>query len=224
MICTKTAVVDGKLTNVLTEQEYSENYKLYENNQNMYANSAIEVTTKSGDYILPFRNKTDNLPGIYSEGFLYFVREPVTEDDMEKYKSSNIDVTDLRDSKSIEDFMSKTKIIKDMEMSTLSGSDDVFIPPLLEEDTPEMRAFKEAVALKQCDINKYSQRFGDNFLNDKRIFKTGSVTMNKLISISKNLDMEVELVLRDASDTVPNRMGKEVRVILTGDQYDNEQL
>ena len=207
MICTKTAVVDGKLTNVLTEQEYSENYKLYENNQNMYANSAIEVTTKSGDYILPFRNKTDNLPGIYSEGFLYFVREPVTEDDREKYKSSNIDVTDLRDSKSIEDFMSKTKIIKDMEASTLSGSDDVFIPPLLEED-----------------INKYSQRFGDNFLNDKRIFKTGSVTMNKLISISKNLDMEVELVLRDASDNVPNRMGKEVRVILTGDQYDNEQL
>ena len=51
MICTKTAVVDGKLTNVLTEQEYSENYKLYENNQNMYANSAMEIIS----YLLGIR-------------------------------------------------------------------------------------------------------------------------------------------------------------------------
>ena len=77
--------------------------------------------------------------------------------------------------------------------------------------------------VQNCDINKYAPRFGENFLNDKRLFKTGSITMNKLISISKNLDIEAELILRDTSDDVPNKMGREVRVILTGDSEDDNE-
>ena len=47
--------------------------------------------------------------------------------------------------------------------------------------------------------------------------------MNKLISISKNMDIEAELILRDTSDDVPNKMGREVRVILTGDSEDDNE-
>ena len=77
-------------------------------------------------------------------------------------------------------------------------------------------AFKQAIASKHMDINKYAPRFGDNYLNDKRILKTSSITMNKLVAMSERLDIEVELTLRNASDNVPNPMDKPITVILTG--------
>ena len=103
-----------------------------------------------------------------------------------------------------------------METTILTDSDSIFTPPMNQDDTPEMRAFKQAIASKHMDINKYAPRFGDNYLNDKRILKTSSITMNKLVAMSERLDIEVELTLRNASDNVPNPMDKPITVILTG--------
>ena len=115
----------------------------------------------------------------------------------------------------MKDFLSKNAQIRDMESTILSEIDSVFTPSIGENDSPEMKAFKEAIIMKHIDINKYAPRFGDNFLNDKRILKTGSITMNKLISMCQKLDIEVQLTLRDASDDVINPMSEEITTILT---------
>ena len=108
-----------------------------------------------------------------------------------------------------------------MEASALTEVDSIFIPQINPNDSPEMSAFKEAIIAKKIDINKYASRFGDNFLNDKRILKTTSITMNKLISMCQKLDIEAELTLRDVqSDNIPNPMMKEITVILTNNTGD----
>ena len=79
-----------------------------------------------------------------------------------------------------------------------------------------MTFFKESISIKHINIISYAPRFGENFLNEKSIFKTPSITMNKLVSMCKKLDIEAELTLRNASPDVANPMPNEVTVILTG--------
>ena len=100
-----------------------------------------------------------------------------------------------------------------METDILTDADSIFCPTISNNDSPEMAAFKEAIIAKHIDINKYASRFGENFLNDKRILRTNNITMNKLVSMCKKLDIEAELILRDSKTCQANKMGdgKEIR-------------
>jgi hypothetical protein len=78
-----------------------------------------------------------------------------------------------------------------------------------------MKAIKDAITSKSMDLNKYAPRFGDNFLNTKRLLKGDSITMNKLIEVSNALDIEAELILRNASTDIANPMANEIHMIIT---------
>ena len=218
----KNATVDGKLVDVLTEEQYSDKWKMYSDNPGLYNDTALEVKQGDTTYILPFRGKMDDRPGIYNMGAMYYTKFP-KEDQKDTYDASKVPVVDYSDITTVQDFLNKNAQVRNMENVILTDIDSVFIPPVLPDDTPEMRAFKSAIASKHCDINKYSSRFGDNYLNDKRILKTNSITMNKMISIAKNMDIEAELILRNPTDReIPNPMDREIRVILTGGGDDDE--
>lgn len=211
----KNATLDGKLVDIISEDEYIQKWRLYSENPSMQSTTAVEVTGPDGvDYVLPFRGKTDERPGIYADGCIYFLKYP--EDQNSSYVKDNLDIIDFADVKNVKDFLEKNAQIREMETNVLTDIDSVFTPPITPQDTPEMKAFKEAIASKHMDINKYAPRFGDNFLNDKRILKTNSITMNKLVSMCKKLDIEAELTLRNSNPDVANPMSKEITVILTG--------
>lgn len=211
------ATIDGRLVDVLSTDEYANKWRMFQDNPTMYQSSALDISDKSGErFILPFRIKSDDRPGIYNEGAIYRIRLPKTEEEVKEYSYGSNDVVDIGNSGNVKTFLDRNKQVRDMEAVILTDIDDVYSPPMLQNDSPEMRAFKEAIASKHCDINKYAPRFGDNFLNDKRILKTPNITMNKLVSMSQKMDIEVELILRNAKDDVPNPMDKDIHVILTG--------
>lgn len=211
----RTTTLDGKVMDIVSEEEYIKKWRMYAENLSIQFSTAVEIQDENGeDYILPFRNKTDERPGIYADGSIYFLKFPTEEES--QYKKKNLEIIDFSDTANIKDFLDKNAQIREMETNVLTDIDSVFIPPMFPDDSPEMRAFKEAVASKHMDINKYAPRFGDNFLNDKRILKTNSITMNKLVSMCNNFDIEAELILRNANPDVPNPMKKEIRTILTG--------
>ena len=60
---------------------------------------------------------------------------------------------------------SKQEEVKRMESEVLSNSDNLFKPIPKENDAPEMKALKEAICLKNIDIDAYADRFLDNFNN-----------------------------------------------------------
>lgn len=219
---TKTTILDGKLMDIISPEEYNAKKKIIEDNQTIANSTALEIHKydTNEDYVLPLRGRLDDRPGVYDEGAVRFIRFP-SEENKDEYLRDKLDIVDYTNTNDIKEFLKKNNQVRDMETITLTDIDNVFKPPMLTDDTPEMRAFKMAVDAKHCDINKYAPRFGDNFLNDKRILKTSNITMNKLISISKNLDIEVELKLRDARPDVANPMGKEISVILTRGDIDN---
>lgn len=210
----KTSTIDGKVVDIISEEEYLAKYDVY-NNSSINSSTAVEVIDNDGNtFALPFRGRTDERPGIYPDGSVYFIKYPNNRLES-SYNIANIEIIDFSDIKNINDFLEKNSQIREMETNVLTDIDSVFVPPISSSDTPEMKAFKEAVIAKHMDINKYAPRFGDNFLNDKRILKTNSITMNKLRDIGEKLDIEIELILRDKNPDVPNPMGKEVSTILT---------
>ena len=215
----KKARVDGKLVDLITAKEYKK--ELFGN-----SSTAIEMEVDGDNYVLPVRSLSDDRPGFYDTGAVSFIKLPedCTDEDVKKedYLYDQIPVYDFGNAKGIGDVLNTQAQIRGMEADLLTDIDSIYHPIRHDEDTPEMKAIKDAIDLKGCDINKYSGRYGENFLNDKRILKGKDITLKKLVSHAQNLDMEVELIIRDKSPDVPNPMGVEVRAILTGRNESDE--
>lgn len=200
--------INGKVIDVYTVDNLPENNSLLEN-----SGLLIDGT------VYPFKKKTDRGPGIYDTGMscgltkLYVIQEPKTEEEIKEYDIKTNSV-DFNNKDNLAAYMKKMDSLKQMERSILMNVDSVYKPVIRPDDTKEMKAFKYAVGLKNCDITAYKDRFGSNYNNDKRLFEKDSITMKKMSYLTDILDMNVEIIFRDKSPDVPNPMGKEVRVCL----------
>ena len=99
----------------------------------------------------------------------------------------------------------------------------MFIPEIGSDDTPEMIALKQAIMDKHIDIDKYEQRFGPNYNNDKRLLKKGNITFGKLRSICDALDIKVTLTIEDSAPDVPNPIGRATTAEITGSSASEEE-
>jgi hypothetical protein len=218
----RNASIDGKVLDIITEEEYSKQYKMYLENPSICSMTALEVNNNDQSYLLPFRGKTDDRPGIYPDGCVYFVKFPQSDEEESVYNKNNIDIVDFTNMSNINDFLEKNNQIREMENLALSDSDEIFVPPISGNETEAMKAFKQAIIAKHMDVDRYSARFGENYLNDKRILKGDDITMNKLISICNKFDIEAKLTLSDKHSDVANPMGTSIEVVLT-DKYVSEE-
>lgn len=218
----RNASIDGKVLDIITEEEYSRQYKTYLENPSICSMTALEVSNNDESYLLPFRGKTDDRPGIYPDGSIYFVKFPQNEEEENTYNKKNLSVVDFTNMDNINDFLEKNNQVREMENLALSDSDEIFIPPISGNETEAMAAFKKAIIAKHMDVDRYSARFGENYLNDKRILKGDDITMNKLISICNKFDIEAKLVLSDKHADVANPMGTSIETVLT-DKYISEE-
>lgn len=196
-------------------------FEEYGAHKDIYANThtAIEIEAGNRKLVLPYKKKGSTGPGLYDEGIFCFIQEPESDDD--RYDIAK--VINLSKSQNINELMEKNKMIKDMEDEILTNSDNLFVPNIGPDDTPEMIGLKEAVISKGIDIDNYEDRFGPNFPNDKRLFKSGKITMDKLKRVANNLDIGVKITFYDKSSNVPNPMDKVIeKVITTGGNYNND--
>lgn len=213
----KCAIMNGKRFNVYSEEQLFK-YKsdLLQDDQ-----SAIEIKNGEESIILPIRSdssKSDK-PGVYinEKNPFAFLCYPTTEEEKETYIPAKDHIVDWREPNTMQELADlKDQLNKTMNqyLETDTESGNVFRPPLLENDTAEMRALKHCIIAKNIEIDKYAERFGVNFPNDKRKMKDSEITSFLLKRTCTNLDIEVDMVFRDASPDVPNPMGKTVRVNL----------
>lgn len=207
----KKAKVGDKITTVLSPQEVMQNKAM----QNKF--TSVQV----GDSVLPVKNFYDpTSPGFYimNNGLIGKIILP-SEKDKEEYSSNNI--VDFSDVTTMKELIEKQEEVKKLESEVLSNSDNLFKPIIKENDSPEMKAIKQAICLKNIDIDAYADRFGDNFNNDKRLLKGPSITMSKTKSVCDKLDMKVTLTISDKSPDVPNPIGKSITVDICG--YDDSE-
>lgn len=202
----KKAKINGRVTTVVTPIEALEN-EVYQNKF-----TSVEVN----NVILPVKKSYDpSSPGFYimASGnigkFIYPSKE-----DIEEYSCDNI--VDFSDVETMKDLISKQEEVKRMESEVLSNSDNLFKPVIKENDTPEMKALKKAICLKNIDLDLYQDRFGDNYNNDKRLIKGSNITLSKLKTICNGLDIKATLILSDVSNSIPNPIGESITVDICG--------
>lgn len=207
----KKAKVDGRVTTVVSPQEVL-NSPLYQDKF-----TSVEVN----DMLLPVKKSYDpTTPGFYlmNGNKLGRIIYP-SDEEREEYSSEN--AIDFSNVQNMRELISKQEEVKRLESEVLSNSDNLFKPIPKENDSPEMKALKEAICSKNIDIDAYSDRFLDNFNNDKRLLKGSSITISKMKSICDKLDMKVTLTISDASQNIPNPIGKSISVDICG--YNNDE-
>lgn len=196
----------------------------YENREKLKDSSVAVGIQDNERYIaLPyFNNKGDKIeqPGVYNNGDIDFIVYP-TNEERSNYEPSIIDFDNITSMKDYQERKSELDKVERNYLMTNEDKDNCFIPPLLENDTPEMRAVKEAIIAKHIDLDKYADRYGTNYPNDKRRYKDNSITLFLLKRTCENLDMKASLIISDKSPDVPNPIGKEIVVnLITGNDED----
>ena len=204
----KKVEIENKLYSVVSLLEYSKNHDLYNPKS-----TAVEVN--GGSMVLPIKNPmTETGPGVYyseSRPYANIVKPaPGTEAD---YSASK--VIDLSSSRDIGELIRKNNMLRDLQSDLMVSSKDsnIFYLTITPEDTPEMKALKQAINSKQIDKKVYEDRF-PQFQNDMRLLKGHSITLSKLISICNGFDISCIMTLRDKEDAA-NPIGDELTVDLT---------
>lgn len=205
------AKINDAIYDVISIEEYYKNPSAY--------GSYTAINGEDG-YVYPIRTKTDNRPGFYPTGGMDFFKMPVG-GEVNVYTQQN--VINFKDATSLREIIQTQQKLESEERTILTTIDNVFAPEITNNDTPEMRALKQAVLDKHIDLDKYESRFGPNYNNDKRLLKKNSITFGKLRSIADALDIKVSMTIEDASPDAPNPIGRAITVDLTGGQTTLEE-
>lgn len=215
----KYGLMNGKSYDIVDSDNFYQKRDIYKD-----AGVAIIIGSEKDQVTLPYMEKGTKMdrPGIYDVGSVDIIQYP-TEEQRQDYQPTIIDFDNVVD---MEDFRNKSNALRsiDKEVLTTVASDSQFIPPLLETDSPEMRAIKEAIIAKNIDLDKYSERYGTNYPNDKRRYKDDKITLYLIKRTCECLDMKAQLILEDKSPDVANPIGRKIVADLTsGFNTDEEE-
>ena len=214
----KRADIGGVLTDIIPMEQYLDN-------QDVYATSNVAmVCERDGKkYVLPARKATDLRPGYYTQGSncVALARLPSSDCDT-NYNYDDV-VIDFSKEKTIQGIMEKQNQCRNIEYANLCNPDSIFIPAIDQDDSPLMKGFKEATIAKHFDISKYKDRFGANYLNDIRQYQKNDITIKMIERICDNIDQDVYVTFKDKPGDIPNPMGREITVKITGNGNNEEE-
>lgn len=207
----KKATIDNNMYDVYSFDEFSQYRTIID----------TECAIEENGYIYPIRTTTDVKPGFYTEGekTVGFFVPPQSDEDKQKYSSDNVIDFSSKDMKVL---IEQSDILQQHEREILTSIDNIYTYTYDPKDDPEMALLKEALALKQCDIDKYDYKFGlKDYPNNKRLLNGHSMTNKKYKKFGNNYDLKITMTIEDASPDVPNPMGKVISRVITNDREDD---
>jgi hypothetical protein len=211
------AMIKGETYNVLSYEEFNKSQALWD-----IGNIAVVDEINGETYVLPYRGKYEDgkssQPGIYSAGPLNF---EITPNEREEANYKNIPIVTISSNDDIQTILEKENVLSKLAEPWITNPDNITQINIKENDEPGMKCLKSAINSKHCDIDRYNQRFGQNFPNDKRQLKNSSVTLKIIDRYCDNLDMEAILTIRDKEPGVPNPMKHPISISLTTGEFLN---
>lgn len=210
------APINGHMYYVYDYQSYVENQELVKAEK-----SAVIIERDGKKYYMPYKGEYESQisPGIYDAGavdFVIYPEEAIEESYMPK------DIINYSNTDSAKEILNKQKMINKLSEPWITNPDNITKFNIHPDDQPEMVGLKMAMNAKEMDFDKYANRFGDNFPNDKRQMKNHKATLNIIERFAEKCDFDVLLTFRDKRPNVPNPMGKEITVSLTDTVFDSE--
>lgn len=187
-------------------------YQEYTRNPENYNPSYTAIKMPDG-FLYPIRKSTDYRPGMYEYwGFDQFVAPYGSETGIYSHQK----IIDFDEATCLREIIQCQQRLVSEERSILTTVNNQYVPEIGENDTPEMRALKQAISDKHIDLDQYEHRFGPNYNNDKRLLRKENITYGKFRTICDALDIKATLTLEDAAPDVPNPIGRVITVDLTG--------
>lgn len=167
-------------------------------------------------YALPYRRNGDTRVGVYKNSLFGVIKKPRNIEEEKDYRVEEDNVVDFDKAENIRDVIKAHDKLASLESSLLTTVDNIFIPSINQDDSPEMKALKQAIIFKKIDLDKYGSKMGPNYQNNKRLLKKNDITSAKLKEFANTLDIKVTLTMEDMSYGVVNPMGRKIEVVLNG--------
>ncbi len=202
----KKAVINGRMLDIVPIKEAIESTNESNNNIAIEANGCI----------LPVRGSTDKRPGAYRAGSFYMKTVMPDSVELPNYRADDNHIVDFTKAEDIRGIIKAESKLRNLEVSRLTTIDNICAPRIRPDDAPEMVGLKKAIIQKHIDLDKYEQRFGDNYNNDRRLLEKDNITLTKLKTFAKALDMKLTLTFEDSGKNVPNPIGEPIRVTVIG--------
>lgn len=202
--------IGKKIYDVIDEEEY---IRRCEVNPDAVKELASDTAILKGDTVYPIiPNVSDNMVGMcdcgpvlmYSNGENYPYKEDCKAENIIDFENN---VGTLREA------IEKQAEFYATERNILISKDNIYNVPIKDEDTPEMKLFKDALNKKSIDIMSYKPRFSSDFSNDIRVIQGDSITFGKLKKLASILDMEVTVSIKDKQGAA-NPIGEELSVVI----------
>ena len=202
----KKAVINGRMLDIVPIKEAIESTNESNNNIAIEANGCI----------LPVRGSTDKRPGAYRAGSFYMKTVMPDSIELPNYRADDNHIVDFTKAEDIRGIIKAESKLRNLEVSRLTTIDNICAPRIRPDDAPEIVGLKKAIIQKHIDLDKYEQRFGDNYNNDRRLLEKDNITLTKLKTFAKALDMKLTLTFEDNGKNVPNPIGEPIRVTVIG--------
>lgn len=202
----KKAAINGQIIDIVTPKEA--------NVASADSNNCIGI--EMNGYILPLRSTTDRRPGIYRAGSFYMKAKFPDDTDVERYRAVDNRIVDFDKTQNIREFINAESKLRNLESSILTTIDNICKPVIKPNDAPEMVGLKQAIIQKHIDLDKYEPRFGDNYNNDRRLLDKDNITLAKIKTFARALDMKLTMTFEDKNKDVPNPMGEPITVTIIG--------
>lgn len=213
MVSKKEILINGRLYEVVPLSDYI-------GNEDSYLSGYTAVEDGMG-HVYPIVPPTSQEPGLR-----YRKRTPVYFAQIPEGKEADYSadkVIDYSKADSFKEFIETQDMVKELEKDILTTPNNVFTPVEDENDSPAMKALKEAVIAKKIDLDKYEPRFGANYNNDKRIFSKQNISLPMIVRMCNALDIKATLTLEDKNSDVPNPINKVISVEVTSREGSNEE-
>lgn len=207
------AAVDGKVYKVYDYETFNQYRDELENTPNV----AVRFKKDDGSVeVLPVRGSIGGSmtkPGVYTGKQVDIFSSPSTEEEKKEYYPKPGDrYFDFGDVKTIQEYLDKSDQLYEIKNQILESPDNLTIAPLKPNDEPAMRGLKLAVNAKGIDLDKYKDRFGVNYPNNKRKLTDTSITLFQMERFCECLDMDMDITLRDKEGSIANPMRKKITV------------
>lgn len=212
MVSKREILINGRLYEVV-------NMSVYINNEDAYLQGYTAIDDGLG-HIYPIVPYTSQEFGVKyrKRAPVYFANIP---EGTETYTTDS--VIDYSKANTYKQFVETQNMVKELERDILTSPDNIYVPPEDKNDSPAMKALKEAVIDKKIDLDKYEPRFGSNYNNDKRIFNKQNISLPMLVRMCNALDIKATLTLEDQNSDVPNPMNTSISVEVTSANNDVEE-
>lgn len=205
MVAKKEVLIDGRLYEVVPVSDYI-------GNEDGYLQGYTAIDDGMG-HVYPVVPATSTEPGVRyrRKAPVFFANIP----DGSESNYSMDNVIDYSKATNIKEFIETQDMVKELEKDILTSPDSIYVPPSDPNDSPAMKALKEAVIDKKIDLNKYEPRFGANYNNDKRIFNKQNISLPMLVRMCNALDIKATLTLEDQVGDIANPINDVISVEIT---------